>query len=274
MPLFYIFVALSGLVLMPLAASAQTHAPEPAEASLPTLWIIGDSTAHNGSKGEVGWGEVIDKKFDTTRINVVNRAVGGRSSRSFRTEGRWDAILKEAKAGDFVLMQFGHNDGGPLAGDNRERGSIRGVGDETKEVTLTLAPKTGHKEIVHSFGWYMRAYCTEAQKKKMIPVICSWIPHCPQAKGGDTSASPVGSDTMNSYQLWAKESADATHSAFIDLNTLVMKKYETMSFADIKQKLFTPADNTHTSAAGAELNADCVVEGIRKIDSPLKNFLK
>jgi lysophospholipase L1-like esterase len=260
-------------VLTPVAF-AQKQPSEPANPQLPTLWIIGDSTVHNGSKGEMGWGEVIDKQFDTSRINVVNRAIGGRSSRTFRSEGRWDLILKEAKPGDFVLIQFGHNDGGPLSGDNRERGSIRGIGDDSKEVTLSLPPKTGQKETVYSFGWYIRAYCKEAQEKKMIPIVCSWIPHCPQAKPGDTAAHPVAPTTMTSYQLWAKQSADAAGAPFIDLNTLVMKKYEAYTFDEIKQKFFTAADNTHTSPAGAEINADCAIEGLQAIDTPLKGYVK
>lgn len=259
---------------LPLTVMAQKQSSDPADPKLPTLWIIGDSTVHNGTKGEMGWGEVIDKQFDTSKINVVNRAMGGRSSRSFRSEGRWDAILKQCKAGDYVLMQWGHNDGGPLSGDNRERGSIRGTGDETKEVTLTLAPKTGQKEVVHTFGWYMEAYCKEAKEKKMTPIVCSWIPHCPQGKAGDTTAHPVAEKTQTSYQLWAKQSADAADAKFIDLNSLVMKKYEAYSFEDIKKKFFTDADNTHTSPAGAELNAECVVDGLKEIDSPLKEFLK
>jgi lysophospholipase L1-like esterase len=259
---------------LPLTAMAQKEPAGPADPKLPTLWIIGDSTVHNGTKGEMGWGEVIDKQFDTSKINVVNRAIGGRSSRTFRTEGRWDLILKQAKAGDFVLMQFGHNDGGPLSGDNRERGSIRGVGDDSQEVTLTLAPKAGQKEVVHSFGWYMKTYCTEAKEKKMIPIVCSWIPHCPQAKAGAAADHPTASATMSSYQLWAKQSADAAGAAFIDLNSLIMKKYEAYTPDEIKTKFFTAADNTHTSPAGAELNADCVVEGLKAIDSPLKDYLK
>jgi len=260
--------------LLPLSALAQKQPAGPADPKLPTLWIIGDSTVHNGSKGEMGWGEVIDKKFDTSRINVVNRAIGGRSSRTFRTEGRWDLILKEAKPGDFVLMQFGHNDGGPLSGDNRERGSIRGIGDETQDVTLTLPPKAGEKEVVHSFGWYMKTYCTEAKEKKLTPIVCSWIPHCPQAKTGDAASHPTVSETMSGYQLWAKQSADAAGAAFIDLNSLIMKKYEAYTPKEIKAKFFTPADNTHTSPQGAELNAQCVVEGLKSLDSPLKDYLK
>ena len=77
------------------------------------------------------------------------------TSRTFRNEGRWDEILKDAKPGDYVLMQFGHNDPAPLSGDNRERGTIRGISDETQDVTLTLGNNKGKAETVHSYGWYI-----------------------------------------------------------------------------------------------------------------------
>src|SRR3954471_12791538 len=118
-------------------SSRPSAGQQPANPSLPTLWLVGDSTVRNGSgnggNGQWGWGDRIAKFFDTGKINVVNRARGGRSSRSYITEGLWDQVLADARAGDFVIIQMGHNDGGPLAGDNRERGSIRGTGEETED---------------------------------------------------------------------------------------------------------------------------------------------
>src|SRR5713101_9427458 len=70
----------------------------------PTLFIIGDSTVNNSTKGQIGWGTPIAAFFDKTKINVENRARGGRSSRTYTTEGLWDRVLAEMKSGDFVLM--------------------------------------------------------------------------------------------------------------------------------------------------------------------------
>src|ERR1700722_14131112 len=80
-----------------------------ANPNLPTLYVVGDSTARNNEPLR-GWGSEIGAFFDPAKINVVNRAIGGRSSRTFMTEGRWDKVLAELKPGDFVLVQFGHND--------------------------------------------------------------------------------------------------------------------------------------------------------------------
>src|SRR5215475_13171897 len=95
-----------------LAATTVRAADEPAP-RLPTLFIVGDSTVKNGTRGQQGWGDPVIALFDKTKIKVENHAIGGRSSRTFQTEGRWDKILAAAKPGDFVLVQMGHNDGGP-----------------------------------------------------------------------------------------------------------------------------------------------------------------
>ena len=86
-----------------------------------------------GSNGQWGWGSLIHTHFDTSRIHIDNQAIGGRSSRTFLTEGRWDKILTTLKPGDYVMMQFGHNDSGPINDTIRARGSIKGIGNETEE---------------------------------------------------------------------------------------------------------------------------------------------
>lgn len=164
----------------------------------PTLFIVGDSTVRNGTKGQQGWGDPIIKLFDATKIKVENHALGGRSSRTFQTEGRWDKILAVAKPGDYVLIQMGHNDGGSLDDPARSRGSIRGLGEETKEIDNPITKK---KEVVHTYGWYMRKYIADAREKKMTPIIVSPIPRCPQKQvaGGDVEKS--------SYVSWSEQIA-------------------------------------------------------------------
>src|SRR5438270_838687 len=95
----------------------------------PKVFVIGDSTASNNGNGLVGWGDPFRSYFDQTKINVINRARAGRSSRTFQTEGLWDKVLSDIKPGDFVLIQFGHNDAGPLD-SGRARGSLPGLLEE------------------------------------------------------------------------------------------------------------------------------------------------
>jgi lysophospholipase L1-like esterase len=256
---FLLALALAGL---PGAAPvADEPAPRP-----PTLFIVGDSTVKNGTRGQQGWGDPIIALFDKAKIKVENHAIGGRSSRTFQTEGRWDKILAAAKPGDFVLIQMGHNDGGPLDDSARARGTLRGTGDETREIDNPITKK---KEVVHTYGWYLRKYVSDARAKGMTPILLSPIPHRPR--------QPVekGAVEKSNYVTWAEEVAKAEKVPFVNLNRIVMGKYAGMDPADIKAKYFTPADDTHTSPAGAELNAACVVEGLRELkDCELKDYLK
>jgi rhamnogalacturonan acetylesterase len=252
-----------------LAVSAVCHAEDKVTASsaTPTLFIIGDSTVKNGSgKGDGGlwgWGDPIAEAFDKRKINVQNRARGGRSSRTYLTEGLWDQVLKEMKPGDFVLMQFGHNDGGPL-NTGRARASIKGVGDQTQEVTVEA---TGKKEVVHTYGWYLKKYIADAKAKGATPIVLSPVPRNMWKDGNVIRAS-------GDYGKWAAESAKAESVPFIDLNELIAAKYEAIGQEKVAADYFTAADHTHTTVAGAKVNAKSVVEGIRELkDCELKNAL-
>src|SRR2546423_15538589 len=102
---------LASLIVLAVVAGVQSAG---CDGDRPTLFLIGDSTVNTRTQGQLGWGDPIAELFDASKIRVVNRARGGRSSRTYFTEGLWDQVLGELKAGDFVLMQFGHNDRGPL----------------------------------------------------------------------------------------------------------------------------------------------------------------
>lgn len=92
-----------------------------------TIFVIGDSTAANKdlSKGktERGWAQMLQMYFDSTMIRVDNHAVNGRSSKSFINEGRWDRVVSLIKPGDYVIIQFGHNDEKPKADRHTDPGS-------------------------------------------------------------------------------------------------------------------------------------------------------
>lgn len=269
---------LSGVVVVLLAltwlsgpARAQGTPPgtnEPvADGRRPTLFIVGDSTVKNGTRGQMGWGDPLARYFDRGRINVENHAIGGRSSRTFITEGRWDRILDRAKPGDFVLIQMGHNDGGPLDDKARARGTLRGTGEETKDIDN---PITGKRETVHTYGWYLRKYAADAKAKGMTAVLCSPVPRVPSKRIEPGATLPEPS----SYVAWSAEVAKEQGVAFIDLHRIILGRYAGMEPDEIKAKYFTPADNTHTGPAGAELNARAVVEGLRALkDLPLGGYL-
>ncbi|WP_114790821.1 rhamnogalacturonan acetylesterase [Niabella yanshanensis] len=233
----------------------------------PVLYIIGDSTVKNGSgKGADalwGWGSLIGEYFDTTRLAIENRAIGGRSSRTFITEGRWDAILKTLNKGDYVIMQFGHNDAGPLDDTSRARGTIKGIGNESRDI---YNPIRKVNETVYTYGHYMRRYIREARDKGAIPIVCSPVPRNNfkdgKAKRGDQD-----------YALWAKQVAAAEGAWFIDLNTSIADAYDAMGSEAVAR--FFPKDHTHPNKEGSTLNAARVVQGIEALKScDLQNYLK
>lgn len=226
-------------------------------ASLPTFWIIGDSTVKVGTKGQRGWGDELAPFFDPKKVNVVNRAIGGRSSRTFMTDGRWDEILKELHRGDVVIMQFGHNDASPIneeppvTASTRARGVIRDNSDKTVDVVNIL---TGKPETVHSYGWYLRHFVTTAKEKGASAIICSPIPRKSWSKEGKINRS------TDSWTLWAKQAADQAGAQFIDLNEIIARAYEKLGQAAV-EPLFGDK-GTHTSPAGAAFNAKAVVSGL------------
>ena len=223
----------------------------------PVLYIIGDSTVRNGDgtgkSQQWGWGSFIAPYFDTTRMGVQNHAIGGRSSRTFITEGRWERITSKLKKGDIVIMQFGHNDGGPLDDTARARGSIRGIGEDSARI---YNPIRKMNETVYSFGGYMRRYIRETRAAGAIPIVCSPIPRN-DWKNGKVVRSP------QSYAGWAKSVAEAEGVAFIDLNDIIATKYEAMGPEAVKP--FFPVDHTHTDKAGAQLNAEIVMTEMKKL---------
>jgi rhamnogalacturonan acetylesterase len=244
---------------------SKLNLPVPANPNLPTLFLIGDSTVRNGhgdgANGQWGWGEPIVKLFGAAKINVVNRAVGGLSSRTYLTLGDWDLVLAMLKPGDFVMMQFGHNDGAPLDDPARARGTIKGIGDESKEIDN---PITKQREVVYTYGWYLRKFIADTRAKGATPIVCSPIPR-KIWKDGKIPRDP--------YADWAAQVAAAEKVPFIDLNAIVARRYEAMGAEKVEPLFADP--HTHTSLAGAVLNASAVAEGLRSLNpNPLAPYLQ
>ncbi|WP_183559631.1 rhamnogalacturonan acetylesterase [Mucilaginibacter sp. SP1R1] len=239
-------------------------------AAKPTFYLIGDSTVKNGKgrgDGDLwGWGNYIAAYFDTTRVAVENDALGGTSSRTFQTMGLWDKVLTKVKPGDFVIMQFGHNDSGALDDTARARGTIRGTGNEQKEV---YNPIRKVQEVVKTYGWYMRKYVADIKAKGATPIICSPIP---RNKWKDGKSD--GRNDVDSYGQWAKEVSTQSGAYFIDLNKLIADDYDTEGEAKVKSTYFG-TDGTHTLESGAQLNAKFVIQGIRSFNQlALNKYLK
>jgi lysophospholipase L1-like esterase len=274
-------VSFAAATLLSVAATAQqpadTRTPDappqmnlpqraPLNPKLPTIFVVGDSTASNGP--DLGWGDHFANYFDLTKVNVANRSRAGRSSRSYMVEGLWDKDLAEIKPGDYVLLQWGHNDGGDLGGA-KPRGDLPGDSDETKDVPQTTGVLAGKTETIHTYGWYNRKYVADTLAKGATPMFLSmtirniWKP--------DASGVPRIERETN-YNSIMKRIADEDHLAFIDMASVEADRLE--ATGQEKTALLFPIDHTHTSAEGAELNAQSVVIALEQARSPLVAYLK
>jgi rhamnogalacturonan acetylesterase len=244
--------------------------------SPPTLYLIGDSTVDDGSgsKGLWGWGKFLPQFFDTTKITIRNYAQGGTSTRTFQTNGiwdkkinkrgMWDTVYSKLKIGDYLLIQFGLNDQGPVADSSRARGTLHGIGTDTVHIYNYVTKKN---EVVHSFGWYLREFIQQAKSKGVTVIVCSTIPKN-KWKDGKLVRGESG------FAEWALQTAKAEKVAAIDLNNLVADVYDAEGEKVVTEKYHIASDNTHTTKEGAMLNASLVAKAIEQIQSvSLKKYL-
>jgi lysophospholipase L1-like esterase len=245
----------------PIVDASKVPVEKIANGALPTFHIVGDSTVRSGGTGVGlwGWGERITPFFDTNKINVVNHAIGGRSARTYFTEGRWQKVADAIKPGDFVIIQFGHNDQGRI-GDPAMKGRAdgKGIGDETVEDTKP----DGTKELVHTFGWYMAKFTTDAQAKGATVILVSPIPH--------KQSWEKGRDFEN-IALWDSQVAMAHGAFYFDLTMVVADAYKKIGAE--KVAAFFADKGTHTTDSGAQFNAACVVAGLKSLPGdPMGNY--
>lgn len=238
--------------------SAWLRLPAPSNPKLPSLFLAGDSTVRNdngsGSNGQWGWGDFLAPHFDLEKINVVNRAVGGTGVQTFHDGDYWKRIMAMAKPGDFVMIQFGHN-------DNGARGPLPGIGGETGE---RENPRTKQKASLHTWGWYLRQAIAEVRAKGATPIVCSLVPRKIWKDGKIVR-------NLDTFAGWAEQVAAAEKVAFVDLNELIARRYDALG--EEKVNALFADEHTHTTQAGAELNALVVASALHAlIANPLAAY--
>jgi pectin methylesterase-like acyl-CoA thioesterase/lysophospholipase L1-like esterase len=244
------------------ALRAQAPAAAPTAPPLPTLYICGDSTAAPMGGLVLGWGQKLGEFIDPARLRIENRAVGGRSARTFIAEGRWEAVRSHLRPGDFIIVQFGHNDTkSPI---NATRYDLAGLGNENEEIAN---PRGGERITIRTFGFYMRKMIDEAKAAGATVVVLSPVPRCKWADGrivlGEENHGP-----------WAEALARAEGVAFLDANARIAAVYNPIGAARIKA-LYFPQDNTHTNPAGARVCAACIATGLADLPgAPFTPYLK
>lgn len=249
----------------------------------PMVFLCGDSTGKNEDKnpdGMWGWGSQGYTVFDEAKCVFQNQAKAGRSTRTYLEEGRWEEVYNSLQPGDYVLIQFGHNDIGGIDRD-KERGVISCAKDTSHVYHMA---SNGKNKVIYSFGWYIRKMIRDAQEKGATPIVLSFTPRniwhegAGEAKG---TFHPVMEKKGKQYierrndgyiPMWDKQIAEECGAAFIDVHNLT---------ADVLDKLgkdkaaaYFNHDHTHTSLKGAQLNAQSVAKGLRAANHPAAALLK
>lgn len=224
----------------------------------PTLFLIGDSTMSNkenpDKNPEHGWGQVLPQ-FMTSGIEIQNHAMNGRSSKSFRTEGRWDKVEKQLKKGDFVIIQFGHND------------------QKLKDSTKFTNPYTQYRAN-------LERYVNEARAKGATPILMTSITRRNFNENG------VLIDTHKEYPLVVRMVADNLKVPFVDMQ-LLTEQME-IAYGPEKSKMLhlhfkagenpyypkDKADDTHLSELGAETVAKLALKDLKTLKTGLEKYIK
>lgn len=226
------------------------------------IYMAGDSTmAQYGGKYPPmkGWGMEMQKHCKTG-VTVYNRAVGGRSSKSFITEKLWGKIMKEAKKGDFVIIQFGHND------------AVRGE----KNLYRSTYPE-------NTYRLYLRIYIEEARSKGLIPILCTQTMICNFGKDGKLLKNHR---TNEKYVNACREVAKETGCSLIDINALAFKKLAKLTKAEAESHYMVVKkgeypnypngknDRCHLHKKGAAFYANIFVEEAKKQQLAIAELFK
>ena len=256
------------------------------EKGKPVVFFTGDSTVKNADKdddGMWGWASQAATVFDESKITLFNAARAGRSTRSFLREGLWDEVYNSLQPGDFVTIQFGHNDICPIT-DAKARGVIPGTQDTLHVYHLD----NGSYEVVYSFGWYLKKMIDDVREKGATPILVSLTPRN-EWPGGKVERRD------GSYGKWYREVAAETGVEFVDVHNIsadfLDKKFsKKLSSKELSSKEMRKAaeerikaeagakyfkqDHTHTSKLGAQMNAQSFAKGLKKNGSELAKYLK
>jgi len=223
----------------------------PAEKKKIKIWLIGDSTMANKeikAYPETGWGMPFVYFFDST-VTVDNRAKNGRSSKSFIAEGLWKPITENLQKGDYVLIQFGHND------ESKDKGERYSTPEE--------------------FKTNLRKYVDETRNKKANPILLTPVARRKFDSNGNIT------ETHEYYSPLVREIAKETNTPLIDLDE--KSKALLQQFGPENSKfLFNysapgehpnypdgKADDTHFNEYGARRIAELVLSGIKELNLEL-----
>lgn len=213
----------------------------------PTVYIAGDSTVQSYNASyypQAGWGQMIANYF-TSDVKFVNKAIAGRSSKSFVVDGRLDEILNMIKQGDYLLIQFGHNDASINIPERY------------------AAPYTTYKE-------YLAKYVDGARAKGASPILITPVARLNYVNGSYKNDFP-------DYCTAMKQVASEKNCAIIDLMTLSLNYYSTLNYNTVYSYYMVSSngtDYTHFNETGAREIARLVADAVKKLNISLSKYVK
>jgi lysophospholipase L1-like esterase len=247
---------LGGLMQGALVAAPGTNSPASGKRA-PVIYLCGDSTMANKplfpAQPERGWGQLLPLYFQES-VRIENLAMNGRSSKSFRDEGRWRPVLDRLQPGDYVIVQFGHN-------------------DEKKE-----DPKR-YSEPFGSFKQNLERYVREVREKQGWPILATPVTRRSFSDGvlkdshGDYSVAMRQVATEQKVPLLElhQRSAELVAKLGLEASKKLYMWVEPGEFATLPEG---KQDNTHFNALGASRMCDLAVEEIRTQVPELARWLK
>jgi len=223
----------------------------PADSAI-TVFIIGDSTVTDQQgDGSGSWGQNLARWFGMPVV-IANHAESGQTMKAFRFQHRWEKIMDLIKPGDYVFMQFGHNDSKKTGHD-----PMWPADDKEGDWAIT------HSDANTDYKWGLASNAVEIMRHGGIPVIVSPLTRL------DMKTGQVNSAAHGDYPKAAREAAELAGCAFIDLFSMSIEAMKTLGSS-------APAaymDGTHTSSYGGYLYSRCVIEGIKKANLGIARYI-
>lgn len=209
-----------------------------------TVFLVGDSTVTDQPTEPYGtWGQMLPRWFKPT-VAIADHAESGETVKAFRMQNRWLKVMSEMKPGDYVFLQFGHNDLNKTGHD----------GIWPKEDTMGDWVNT-YSEANTDYKWLIASYCIEVRRRGGIPVVVSPMTKI-NIRTGELNVAGLGD-----YPKAAVEAAQLAGAACIDLNAMSIDVASALGVTDAPK---ASVDGLHSNSYGAYLLSRCIVEGIRQ----------
>ncbi|MCQ2242876.1 MAG: rhamnogalacturonan acetylesterase [Bacteroidaceae bacterium] len=250
-----------------------------------TMFMIGDSTMANKdtTKGpERGWGMMVQEYFDETKLIVDNHAVNGRSSKSFIDEGRWQKVLDKIKPGDYVVIQFGHNDEKSAPERHTEPGST--FDDNIRKFIRETRAKGGKPIVMNAC--VRRNFYKKVPKNDDDEALRNTIDSPTQSAPAGQEEGDILYDTHGYYRYSPREVALEEGATFVDANKLTHQLEQALGrerskmihmwykAGEIPEIPEGRQDNTHYNITGAKAIARLLVDGMCKEMPELYRYMK